>query len=240
MNRKLLSLLLCALLTVSAGGAIAERFSILLLGTDKTETSQNAPYGLADAIVAMSVNLEDGTVRMAALDRDIPSGMNGAPRLCDTAALGGPEATLAIVNQLCGLAISNYVAIDLNTSAPLIDALGGVDVRLDESVAALCGVQPGVVRLTGAQAQALMQSGEASVRAPRQRQILLACMSRLQSLGMDGMASALPAVLSSVQTNMGLGDILSLATVAFTAGLRPPEQKIFSACGPEVGNFLME
>lgn len=110
-------------------GLPGSRVNILLLGLDYMNEGQQR----SDAMMVASIGY-DG-LRLTSLMRDtmvdIPG--HGRGKLNSAYAAGGVEATMRCVNQTFGLNITNYVAVDLKTLVDLIDAVGGVQVKVDEN-----------------------------------------------------------------------------------------------------------
>ncbi len=61
-----------------------------------------------------------------------PPGVVGQTRLDRVQALGGPDLLLATLQQEAGMPIDHYVEVDLAGLVPLVDAVGGVQVCLDQ------------------------------------------------------------------------------------------------------------
>ncbi len=61
-----------------------------------------------------------------------PPGVVGQTRLDQVQALGGPDLLLATLQQEAGMPIDHYVEVDLAGLVPLVNAVGGVQVCLDQ------------------------------------------------------------------------------------------------------------
>lgn len=109
-------------------GLPGSRVNVLLLGLD----ALNEGTQRSDAIMVASVGY-DG-VKLTSLMRDtmveIPG--KGRHKLNAAHALGGPELTMRAINETFHLNITNYVAVDFRTLVDLVDAVGGVDVGVEE------------------------------------------------------------------------------------------------------------
>lgn len=110
-------------------GLPGSRVNILLLGLDYMEEGQQR----SDAMIVASVGY-DG-VKLISVMRDtmvdIPG--HGRHKLNSAYSYGGAEMTMRVINDTFDLNITNYVAVDLRTLVDLIDALGGVDVNIEEN-----------------------------------------------------------------------------------------------------------
>ena len=45
---------------------------------------------------------------------------------------GGPEEAISLLNRNFDLDIKNYVSVNFNALVKVIDALGGIDIKIDE------------------------------------------------------------------------------------------------------------
>jgi len=110
-------------------GLPGSRVNILLLGLDYMNEGQQR----SDAMMVASVGY-DG-LRLTSLMRDtmveIPG--HGRGKLNSAYSVGGAEMAMKCVNQTFRLNITNYVSVDLKTLVDLIDAVGGVQVKVDEN-----------------------------------------------------------------------------------------------------------
>ena len=105
------------------------RVNVLLLGLDfMAEGHQRS-----DAMMVASVGY--GGLRLSSLMRDtmveIPG--HGRGKLNSAYALGGANLAMRTVNLAFGLNITNYVVVDMKTLVDLVDAVGGVDVGVEEN-----------------------------------------------------------------------------------------------------------
>lgn len=110
-------------------GLPGSRVNILLLGLDAlSETGQRS-----DAIIIASVGY-DG-VRLTSLMRDtvvdIPG--HGRQKLNAAFSIGGAELAMRTINDTFHLNITNYVAADFRALVDVIDALGGVEVGVEQN-----------------------------------------------------------------------------------------------------------
>ena len=109
-------------------GLPGNRVNILLLGLDALKEGQQR----SDGIMIASVGY-DG-LKLTSLMRDVMVEIPGQGRhkLNSAHALGGPELAMRTINETFHLNITNYVAVDFRTLVDLIDAVGGVDVEIEE------------------------------------------------------------------------------------------------------------
>lgn len=109
-------------------GLPGNRINILLLGLDALNEGQQR----SDAMMIASIGY-DG-VKLTSLMRDtmvdIPG--QGRHKLNSAHALGGPELVMRVVNETFDLNITHYIAVDFRALVDLVDAVGGVNVNLEE------------------------------------------------------------------------------------------------------------
>ena len=109
-------------------GLPGDRVNILLLGVDFLEDGQQR----SDAMMVASIGYD--SVRLASVLRDtlvdIPG--YGEHKLNSAYSYGGPELAMRVVNETYGLNITNYIVVDFSTMVDLVDAVGGVDVEVED------------------------------------------------------------------------------------------------------------
>lgn len=130
----------------AAGKRPAERpdeMNVLLIGSD-SRAGTNGEYGSqaeVGGIHSDSVSVAhlgaDGSVTLVSIPRDTlvadPPGMrknhdDGLDKFTDVLSTGGIGATIAVVQNMTGLAIDHFVIIDLEGFKRMTDAVGGVSV----------------------------------------------------------------------------------------------------------------
>ncbi|MGF7238962.1 MAG: LCP family protein [Frankia sp.] len=120
-----------------------DEMNVLLIGSD-SRAGTNGEYGSqaeVGGIHSDSVSVAhlgaDGSVTLVAIPRDTlvadPPGMrknhdDGMDKFTDVLSTGGITATIAVVQNLTGLAIDHFVIIDLEGFKRMTDAVGGVSV----------------------------------------------------------------------------------------------------------------
>lgn len=122
---------------------VADARNILLIGTDSREgideSTDNAGLILgegisgerSDTIMILRVT-NDGQARFVSLPRDLWLPINGAgEQRINTAIAQGPEALINTVQTELGVPISNYVQVNLAGFIELVDAVGGVDITIE-------------------------------------------------------------------------------------------------------------
>ncbi|MGN0183480.1 MAG: LCP family protein [Aristaeellaceae bacterium] len=109
-------------------GLPSDRVNVLLLGVDFLEDGQQR----SDAMMIASVGYN--SVRLVSVLRDtlveIPG--YGEHKLNSAYSYGGAEMAMRVVNETFKLNITNYIVVDFSTMVDLVDAIGGVDVEVEE------------------------------------------------------------------------------------------------------------
>jgi LCP family protein required for cell wall assembly len=123
---------------LSGGGSLVTGSTILVLGSDQRPEGTKEPGARgapsrADSIMLLHVGV--GSVRKLSILRDsyaaIPG--NGFGRINSAYAIGGAALTIRTVEEFMGngLEINHVIEVDFSNFPELIDALGGVDIELD-------------------------------------------------------------------------------------------------------------
>ena len=110
--------------------------NILILGLD--EGADPSAYGghNADTILVMSFENSSGRLRFITIPRGtwvtLPGG--GAARIGTLYREGGASLLVRQVSSLLGISIHQYITVDMQTFADLIDLLGGIDLYVEEDM----------------------------------------------------------------------------------------------------------
>ena len=180
-----------------------DTYNILLLGVDRRDESWE---GNSDVILLVTVNKEKKTVYLTSFLRDLYADIPGVGvrKLNAACANGGPELTVQTLEDNYQVEIDNYAMVDFNAMIDVVDALGGVDLEIDEDervtandyITCMCednGDDPedyyiekaGLVHLNGYQAVGYARNrytgkGSDFGRTQRQRNVLTAIAEKAQ------------------------------------------------------------
>lgn len=114
------------------------RANVLLLGTDRTE---GVNIGRSDTIILTSIVPLKPDVVMLSIPRDLwvtipgvgEDRINTAHFYAEANQPGsGPQAALDTIRANFGVRVSRYIAINFDGFVEMIDALGGVDIELEQ------------------------------------------------------------------------------------------------------------
>ncbi len=223
--------------------AAEDPVTFLLVGTDTREASDAgvAEGGRSDAIMIARFSGDREHAQLVSIPRDswvdIPG--RGKNKINAAYAFGGPTLLIQTVEQLTGVRIDHYVAIDFQGIIQVTDDLGGVDVVVAEETSNGPYTFPaGVNHLDGDMArwylgQRYGLEGGDFDRVRRQQQFLEAMFTKLFSSDTFTDPGRLDSALRAVTGAVAIDDTLSntdLLSLAYSLrGLRPENVESFTA-----------
>jgi len=220
--------------------------NILLLGGDSRGKND---YGRTDAIIILSVNMTDGGAKMTSIMRDtwvrLPE--KGGQKINSANVYGGPQLVVSTINEYFNMNISDYVLVNMQALAEIIDALGGIEVpqvtkaqrkalnqqmKWDAKDFKLADSTPledygENITLTGNQALAFARIRNLDsdfARTERQRTVLIAMAQKLKNMGATTAIGLIPTLLEHVETNMGMKELVELAGIGMQLDMNAVEQ----------------
>ncbi|MGY1709508.1 LCP family protein [Geodermatophilus sp. SYSU D00758] len=201
--------------------------TFLLVGSDTRATAEEgiAAGGRSDAIMLARFSADRQHAQVVSLPRDswveIPG--HGMGKINAAYAYGGPSLLVQTVEQLTGVRVDHYVAIDFEGITEVTDDLGGVDVVVAETTSnGPHTFEAGVNHLDGDEARWYLAqryglaAGDFD-RVRRQQQYLKAVFTKLLSTDTLTDPGRLDAALLSmtgavaVDEQLGNTELLSLA-----------------------------
>lgn len=223
--------------------AINERLSddainIAVFGVDSRTDDVS---GRSDAMMIVSVDIKHNKIKAVSLMRDSLVDIEGygKRKLNSAYAIGGVELAIKTINRNFDMNIKDYVALNFNQLAELVDALGGVEVEITDAerrnankyikeMAEEAGIdaelikESGYVTLRGYQAVAytrIRYVGNADFeRTERQREV----MRKLMDKALDTNVTKYPALINSlipmVETSLSNEEILKIAGFIILSG----------------------
>lgn len=255
--RKILAIVLALLMALSFAAAAEEQAAeentgwenILLLGGDARNMEK---FGLTDSIIILSINRDEGLVKMTSVMRDtwikLP-GMDKSEKINAACVYGGPEMAVEAVNQYFGLDIEHYVIVNMDDLLTIVDLFGGVDIEISESerrhinnevryyteVVRGAYAYPGElyldhageVHLNGIMTVAFCRIRKIDNdynRVMRQQEVLLALADKAQNMDVDELMDIAGGVYDIVTTNMDKDQVKELAMVCLTMDVEEVEQ----------------
>ena len=211
--------------------------NVALFGVDSRD-NQLEEDTRSDTIMIASLNKETMEVRVVSVYRDTlleqkDSTLNKANAAY---AFGGPEAAVAMLNKNLDLDIEHYVTVNFNSLIDIIDAVGGVEIDVqEEEISYICGYATEIMKVTGKRSPGVTEAGPQVLngiqatayarirytagddfrRAERQREVLAKVVQKLQNITPSQLNKIIDKVFPEVSTNFTLTEILEYATDAF-------------------------
>lgn len=233
--------------------------NILLLGTDERtdEFNENAR---ADAIMVMSLNTKEHTIKLISIERGIGVPVPGRNDdwITHTFRYGGAALTMQTVRDCFKLDVERYVRVNFNVVSKAIDKIGGVDIELTqaeaehlnsakknyyESGSDIQTVHAGTNHLNGDTAMAYARIRKIDSdwkRIERQRTVIQAAINQVKNSDIFTLNALADAILPMVQTNLTKAEItrLMLEVPAFLSEGSKMEQMTiptYETCWNSVG-----
>jgi LCP family protein required for cell wall assembly len=223
--------------------ATADPVTFLLVGSDtRAEVAPGElPDARSDAIMIARFAADRQHAQVISIPRDswvdIPG--HGKNKVNAAYALGGPTLLIQTVEQLTGVRIDHYAAIDFDGLIQVTDDLGGVDVVVQETTSnGPYTFTAGTNHLTGDQArwyvgQRYDLPGGDFDRVKRQQNYLRAMFGKLFSQEVFTSPGKLDSTLVTVTDAIAVDDELgngALLSMAYSLrGLTPGDVEFFTA-----------
>lgn len=193
-------------------------YNILLLGVDRRDQSWN---GNSDVVMLVTVNMEKQKIYMTSFLRDLYVNISGigVRKLNAASANGGPELAVQTLEENYQVQIDNYAVVDFNAMIDVIDALGGIDLEIDEAervtandyITCMCQdneedpephyiKEAGFVHLSGYQAVGYARNrytgkGSDFRRTQRQRNVMTAILKKVKSGSYDSLTDVVKSIM---------------------------------------------
>ena len=215
-----------------------KEFNLLVVGIDRsTEDGTASSDGVNDGMTDMSMWLhfdnENQSVSMLQIPRNIMvttdrsvSGnyqINAVAKTQGSSGYNNIDALAQLLYDQFKLECDGYVSVRLEALSELIDILGGIDVNVPEEIdyrkvegGGNSYLPAGYQRLTGAQAEFFLRArktyGTSDLkRLEVQRYFYSALFARLRSMTVVDIARMLPFMLSYVETDLSVSELVSVA-----------------------------
>lgn len=209
--------------------------TIALYGVDSRDSNLNTGTN-SDAIILLSINKDTKEVKMVSVYRDtllqIQSDSQTTHKVNYAYQLGGALMSINTLNANLDLAISDYITVDFNAMADIINALGGVEVtvtedevnNLNKNLAEQIGIsgkysegvhEAGTKVLSGQQAVAysrIRSTGKGEItRTMRQRTVLLGLVNKMINADSKMISNLIDVSFSCISTSLTKDEVTSLA-----------------------------
>ncbi|HSK99714.1 MAG TPA: LCP family protein [Rubrobacteraceae bacterium] len=200
--------------------------NVLVLGVDTRPGAGGEYMGTrSDTMIVVQVTPGTGRVEILSIPRDLLVELwPGVHDRINTAySYGGVALSRDVVEGLTGIPIDHYAVVDFRGFEEVIDAMGGVEVDVEDEVPPKYGIQDGPQTLNGRQALFYARfrgTAGGDLDRIRHQQRLIGAL-REQVLSWNTLAKLPPIVgtlMSNVDTDVGPVKAISLARVLVSRG----------------------
>lgn len=197
-----------------------EPFYVLLLGTDGRPGEKSYR---SDTIMLARVDPVGKHVTLVSIPRDTMVTINGKRQKINAAhAIGGSAGIVKAVSTLCGVDISHYAEVSFDGMQKLVDAVGGVDIDVEDDVydpkhfGTSMRLSKGQQHLNGEYAMFYARSRNFAdgdyARTRHQRKLVKALASQiLANTNATTIVPLVNSLASMVTTDMSASDVITLA-----------------------------
>lgn len=217
-------------------GAMSEKYveSILIIGTDGRTKDDR---GRSDSMILVSLNRKTNQIVMTSFMRDCYVDIPGLgwDKLNAAYSYGGPELLMDTIESNFNVRIDNYMSVNFASFASIIDAAGGIDIKISEDereeinvilqneVNELLGDEKqadfvsenGKVHLSGKQAlcySRIRYVGNSDFeRTSRQRRVVTELIKKAASSGPSFISKVSKQALPNITSNMTTGQFYMLS-----------------------------
>ena len=208
--------------------------NIALFGVDVSENHNLGKGARTDTIMILSLNEGTGDAKLASVYRDtyLNVGNDSYNKANAAYSKGGPEQALNMLNMNLDLNITDYVTIDFRALTDTINALGGIEIDVqEEEIVHLNNYQigtqevtggeiievtkPGLQTLNGLQATSYCRirytAGDDFRRTERQRDVLKKVAEKAKSSNLSTINQIINDVFPKISTSFSNSEMLSYA-----------------------------
>ncbi len=217
--------------TASSGKDVTEPFTILLMGIDSTdEVLQKNAIANGDTLILMTFNPKTLNATMLSIPRDsyvpIACWSNKAENKITHAAGYGTDCMMNTIEEYLDVNIDYYAKINFKGLVKLVDAVGGVEIDVQQTLCTddssrggeVC-IQPGYQTLYGEQALVYARNRYDLVdgdfgRNQHQQEIVMAIANKFKNItDVTKFMDILDTISNSLDTNLTTKQMLSFYNV---------------------------
>ena len=201
-----------------------EPFNVLVLGVDERPESEE-DGSRTDTIMLVEVEPGTGDIGLLSVPRDLfvevaPGEEN---RINAAYNFGGIDQTVTVFEDYSGVDVDHYAVVDFEGFRDVINAMGGVEVDVEDEIPPKYDIQDGLQTLNGQQALFYARyrgtAGGDIDRIRRQQQLVAALRSQAFSWNtVKELPSIVRAANRNVLTDLGLGQGVTLGRVLVRRG----------------------
>ncbi len=204
--------------------------NIALFGID-TRAGGNTDAGLSDAVMILSINHQTNKVKLISVMRDSYVKINGrGDKLTHAYGYGGASLAVKTLNENFNLDITEYVTVNFDQLARVIDAVGGITMDVTEAERYYLNIninevgspssflnQSGTgIHLNGEQAVAyarIRKLDSDQARTGRQREVIMAVFDQVKTMNVLQYPALAKAMIPMVTTSFTYSDVLGFLPV---------------------------
>ena len=210
--------------------------NIALFGLDSREGELEGGVQ-SDTIMIASINNETSDVKLVSVYRDtLLQQADGTYEKANSAyAKGGPEEAISLLNRNFDLDIQNYASVNFNALIDVIDALGGIEIDIqEEELEYINGYITEIVNVTGKESLGVYEAGTQTLngvqatayarirytagndfkRTERQRTVLLKVIEKAKQASFSTLNKIVDDVFPQVSTSFSSIELLGFASNA--------------------------
>lgn len=229
------------LVTVNNDNNMKDYTNYAFFGIDSQTGSMSDRGNRSDSIIVVSINNSTKEVKLLSIYRDTFLSINGKYSKINAAySWGGPELAISTINRNLDLNIEKYATVNFKILANIVDAVGGIEVKVDKSIIKnlnsyikdmnrINGGNSSTIKsaetytLDGNQAVAYSRirytAGGDLARAGRQREVLEKIFEKGKKNPLK-MMSVMDEVLPQVKTNMSQDELFKMVLSVFKYNIK--------------------
>ena len=219
------------LVTVNNDANMSDYTNYAFFGIDSQTGSMSDRGNRSDSIIVVSINNSSKEVKLLSIYRDTYVSINGKYSKINAAySWGGPELAISTINRNLDLNIEKYATVNFKILAHIVDAVGGIAVKVDKSILKNLNAYIGDMnRINGGNSPKLSSAGTYTLdgnqavaysrirytaggdlaRAGRQREVLQKIFEKAKKNPLK-MMSVMDEVLPQVKTNMSQQELFKM------------------------------
>ena len=224
------------LVTVNKDSNMTDYTNYAFFGIDSQTGSMSDRGNRSDSIIVVSINNSTKDVKLLSIYRDTYVSINGKYSKINAAySWGGPELAISTINRNLDLNIEKYATVNFRILADIVDAVGGIEVKVDKSILKNLNAYIGDMnRINGGHSPKLSSAGTYTLdgnqavaysrirytaggdlaRAGRQREVLQKIFDKAKKNPLK-MMSVMDEILPQVKTNMSQDELFDMFLSVF-------------------------
>ena len=190
--------------------------TFVIFGVD-SRTNQLGKGTRSDSIMIVHVNHDEKTVKVASVFRDCMVHIEGHKfeKITHAHSYGGPQLALSTVNENFDLNATEYVTVNFNNVADLVDDIGGIEYYITDEEAGHLGFSgAGTYLLDGDEVVTYSRIRKAAggdyKRSERQREMLFKIFEKAKDLPAGERIELVDEMLGEINTSYKQDEIVEL------------------------------